>query len=114
MTRMIIDYPGHAYRIPELDGDKLQLIQFVQRKPHHEPKPGILIQDLLRVCIDRVKVLNEEVQAEENIQVLYHLRMAMVAQETRALRRKVELGKLYPEELDCGEDGHFKLVWSAE
>lgn len=112
--RMIIDYPGHRYRIPNLDGDKLQIIEFVQREPHHEPRPGIIIQDLLRICIDRVKTLNEEVQASENEQVLFHLRMAMVYQETRALRRKVELRKIYPEELACGEDGHFKLSWSEE
>lgn len=111
MNRIRIVEPGHVYLIQNLDGDGEQQIGFVQRPPYHEPAAGILIQDLLRISIDRVKVLETEVSAEENIKVLYHLRQALLWQELRALRRKVDLGKLLAiENLDLGEDGHFKLV----
>lgn len=112
MERILIMPPeGHRYRIDDLDGTSQQEIQFVQRGPRHEPKAGILIQDLLRICIHRVQVLNNEVEAPENKLVLHHLRQALVCQESRALRRKGELGKIkFPELLETGPDGHFKLA----
>lgn len=106
--RINCSYPGHTYRISNLDGAGTQVIQFVARPPHHEPEPGILIQDLIRICIDRVEVLNRESAAPENEHVLTALRAALLWQELRALRRKFMLGKLTElENIPTGEDGHF-------
>lgn len=102
---------GHRYQIDELDGDGMQTIQFVQRAPLHEPKPGILIQDLLRVIIHRIQVLDNELPAAENKESIHLLRRVLGNQEARALRRKIELGKWpAPELIPTGEDGHFKLA----
>ncbi len=82
---MKILYPGHSYLLPNQDGSGEQRIDFVRRKPHHEPVPGILNQQLLRVLIDRVGVLNAEKPWEGNARILMHLRLAIAEHECRAL-----------------------------
>ncbi len=107
---MKILYPGHSYLLPNQDGSGEQRIDFVRRKPHHEPVPGILNQQLLRVLIDRVGVLNAEKPWEGNARILMHLRLAIAEHECRALIRHVEDGKLLPEQLPTGHDGHFRFT----
>lgn len=54
-------YLGHTYELDHLDGDGKSTLQFVQRKPHHEPKEGVTNQEVIRAIIARVKVLDAEV-----------------------------------------------------
>lgn len=101
-------YPGHRYELTRYDGEGVEVLQFVQRRPLHKPFPGTINQEVLRVLIDRVEVLDSEIPWEGNREILYHLRMALVLHECRALRRKVETGKLkFPEKLSTAHDGHF-------
>src|SRR4051794_17180616 len=97
---------GHLYELSHLDGDGAQRLQFVDRN-HGQDAEGTFNQEVLRVLIDRVKFLDAEVAWEGNEQILHHLRMALVLHEARALYRKVEKGKLLPESLPVGSDGHF-------
>ena len=54
-----------------------------------------------------VKFLNEEMRWEGNEQIIHHLRMALVLHEARHLERLTERGKINPEEMPVGKDGHF-------
>jgi hypothetical protein len=113
----VID-PGHSYLLSNIPPDtkttyppvlKGQIIEFVKRFRGDDNHEGTLNQELLRVLIDRVKFLDKEVPWEGNKEILYHLRMALVLHESRALFRKVEKGDLLPEEVVISNDGHFKL-----
>lgn len=98
--------PGHKYTLKQLDGNSYEHLNFVNRG-HGCDEAGTNNQEVLRVLIDRVKFLNEEVQWEGNEQIIHHLRMALVLHEARHLERLTERGKINPEELPVGEDGHF-------
>lgn len=101
MDRIIIELPhGHRYTIFNLDGDGQQTIQFVQRAPLHEPVEGILIQDLLRICIHRLQVLDHEKPWSGNKDTIQDLRVCLARQEARALIEGVKKQKI----------GHFELL----
>ena len=91
----IID-PGHLYALDSLDGDCPQRIQFVKRFRGTENRPGTYNQDILRVLVDRVHRLEEEAPWAGNLEILRHLRMALVLHEARALCRKVEKRSIVP------------------
>ena len=98
--------PGHLYELDHLDGDRKQQLRFVDRG-HGTNYQGTYNQEVLRVLIDRVQFLHAEQPWILNEQIIYHLRMALVLHEARALGRKVEKGQLLPEQLPVGRDGHF-------
>lgn len=102
--------PGHHYHLPHLDGDGFTCLQFVQRPPFHASVEGIIMQQLQRICIDRVQVLDTEEGWEDNQKIIEHARAILVLLETRALAVKVKKGKLRPEEVETSpHDGHFLL-----
>lgn len=43
------------------------------------------------------------------MQIVYHLRMALVLHEARALERQTEKGEIIPEYMEVGSNGHLKL-----
>ena len=101
---------GHEYVLDHLDGNDHEVLTFVNRG-HGVDKEGTNNQEVIRVLIDRVKFLEEEVHWDGNEEIIQHLRMALVLHEARHLSRMVEKGKLEnPEELPVGENGHFKLI----
>lgn len=102
--------PGHTYELDHLDGDGKTILQFVSRAPLHEPKEGVINQEVLRALIDRVYVLDAEVPWEGNQQIIHHLRMALALHEARAFLRHVEKGYVQPELLPVGSDGHIQIV----
>jgi hypothetical protein len=105
---LVIVKAGHKYAIPHLDGTGETVIQFVQRKPFHEPVEGILIQDLLRIIINRLQVLDREKPFPLNADSIHDLRVILARQEARALIEAVKNGKLtHPELLRVAENGHF-------
>lgn len=106
---MKVYYPGHRYRLEHLDGNGGTLLNFVQRKPHHDPREGVTNQEVLRVLIDRVLVLDSELPWEGNKKILKHLRLALVLHESRAIERKVEKDEMCPEKIRLDVDGHFAL-----
>lgn len=108
---MKVIYPGHLYMLSQLDakGGEFQPLQFVQRAPLHPPVPGTTNQEVLRVLIDRIKVLDAEVPWEGNQQILFHLRSAIALHESRAILRHIEKHGMEIEKAQLGDDGHLKL-----
>lgn len=106
--------PGHCYLLDHLDGNNKTLLQFVQRKPLHEPVEGVTNQEVLRAVIDRVKFLDKEVPWHGNADILYHLRAAIGLHEARAIERHIEKRQLAVENVELDSDGHFKLYYKDE
>lgn len=104
--------PGHVYILDALDNSKLspfeQHLHFVNREPGHE-HPGTQTQDVLRCLIDRTYHCDGCLPDDLNASIIFHLRMALVCHEMRALRRKAEKGIYAPEDVKTGPDGHFAL-----
>lgn len=104
---MEVVIPGHSYILDHLDGDGNELLEFVNRG-HDRDAPGTNNQEVLRVLINRVKFLNDELPWEGNEQILHHLRMAFVLHESRHLEQLVKRDELKPELAPIGKDGHFR------
>lgn len=109
MARVKVLEKGHIYELPNLDGNGIQKIEFVNREDGTEHE-GIQSQQLLAVLIDRTRHCDDCLRWEGNDQIIHHLRMALVLHEARALLRKTEKGQLKPEEINVGEDGHFIVL----
>ena len=109
-TMRVIE-PGHIYELSSLDGELEQHLTFVAREPeNNRVHPGTQTQDVLRCLIDRTKHCDECIRWEGNDEIIYHLRMALVLHEARALERKTLKGYIQPEHVAIGEDGHFTLT----
>jgi|SRR5215831_20903930 len=110
---MKIIEPGHIYELHELDllanPAPPQKLTFVNREPGHE-HPGTQTQEVLRALIDRTMHCDNCLRWPGNDLIIYHLRMALVLHEARALERKVEKGQIHPENIRTNPaDGHFEL-----
>ena len=119
----VID-PGHIYEMSIIDSNPIffQSITFVKRDnpPEKYPGneghyPGVIIQEVLRVLIDRVKYLDNQVPAPENYDILIHLREAFWDLERRAHRRHGSairvLSKHIEEYEPCQTCGHIFCTW---
>ena len=110
---------GHVYRpaVRVLEGDRKQeldktihnqTIVFINKQPGQE-HDGTTTQEVIRILLDRTRHCANCMPHPNNERIIYHLRMALVLHEARALERKTEKGDIMPEYLATGEDGHFKL-----
>jgi hypothetical protein len=111
---MLISEPGHIYQLHQLDlksDDPLtQNLTFVNREPGTE-HGGTQTQEVLRALIDRTMHCDNCLRWEGNDEIIYHLRMALVLHEARALIRKTEKGYIAPEQITTSvSDGHFRLT----
>lgn len=116
---MKIIEPGHIYKLHVLDrpvvkeGDSdgvNDTLVFVNREPGSE-HPGYQTQEVLRALIDRTMHCDNCLRWEGNDLIIYHLRMALVLHEARALLRKTEKGIITPENIvTSAKDGHFSLT----
>ncbi|MEE8599347.1 MAG: hypothetical protein V3S69_07590 [Dehalococcoidales bacterium] len=101
---------GHVYELDHLDGDKREVLHFVNREGdaqyHH---PGTQTQEVLRALIDRTQHCDSCLRWAGNDDIIFHLRMALTLHEMRALQRGVEKGELRPESIPVGKNGHFVL-----
>ena len=87
----VID-PGHLYELDSYDGEDHQWLMFFKREGSKYPgnvgiNPGTNIQDVLRVLIDRVQYLNNQVPCSQNLRVLSALRVSIIFLEERAAER---------------------------
>lgn len=99
---------GHLYELESFDGGQSQRIQFITKFRGAQNCGGTINQELLRVLIDRVFVLNKEKPWELNAEIIRCLRRALVLHEARALIRKVEKNEIEVESIKFSEvDGHF-------
>lgn len=104
---MRIIAPGHKYALKNMDGGGEQVLTFVRRIPKEDAHRGVLLQEVIRVLIDRVFFLYGQVPCDEDTQILTKLRECLVLLETRASRRSIE-HILYPEcEPTCEQCGHM-------
>lgn len=87
--------PGHVYALTCLDSpgvDRKVMLTFVKREGEGYPGneghfPGTTTQEVLRALIDRTKYVNNQIYDQRNMQVLYHLRCAILELELRAAKR---------------------------
>jgi hypothetical protein len=115
----IID-PGHAYGMEILDYpcSAWQTLYFVKREGPGYPgnighRHGVIIQEVLRCCIDRIKYLEKKISHPLNEDVLKDLRDALFLLECRAADRHGaslilsawDLENI--ETLPVGENGHL-------
>ncbi len=86
--------PGHIYELPHLESLGHELLTFIRRSSraiqHPTEHEGTNVQEVLRVLIDRTQYLDNIIDAVENDDAVYHLRMALLCYEGRAFRRKVD------------------------
>lgn len=113
---MEVIFPGHRYILDRLDekfidsSEPSQVIQFVDRGHGHDTA-GVTCQEVIRVLIDRVKFLEDELHWDRNKEIIYHLRKSLLLFEIRALERKLEKGEIAPEKFIINpEDGHFEIL----
>jgi len=114
---MKIIEPGHIYELdwlgePNVLQKKLYMglgaakrLYFVNRED--KPHPGTQTQEVLRALIDRTMHCDNCLRWPGNDGIIYHLRMALVLHEIRALGRKMEKHSIWPELVKTGMDGHF-------
>lgn len=106
---------GHIYeaatRTPEgfFDEPAAQKITFVNKQNGQEHS-GTTTQEIIRVLLDRTRHCANCMPHPVNERIIYHLRMALVLHEARALERKTEKGEFAPEYLGVGGDGHLLLA----
>lgn len=117
--------PGHDYTLANYDGEAFELDQrIVFMKRHGEGFPGNLgtnsgtnCQEVIRVLIDRVKYLDNQIHSDKNDIVLECLRAALTCFEIRAAERhgidrtQVVLPACLPEEIQtCKVCGHWENI----
>lgn len=103
---------GHIYKLAHIDGKGIQTLTFVNREPGTEHE-GTQTQEVLRALIDRTMHCDSCLRWPGNDDIIYHLRMALVLHEMRALQRKVEKGRLEPELIHVERgDGHFRMRYA--
>lgn len=112
--------PGHIYELDHLDGKNKSRLTFVNRES--APHEGTQTQEVLRANIDSIECLIDRtnhcdacLRWEGNDRIIKamseaqrQLRLALLIHEERALERKLDKGKLKPEEVAVGTDGHFQ------
>lgn len=106
---------GHIYqpvnRKERSSGTELpdQTITFIN-KEHGREHDGTTTQEVIRILIDRTRHCANCMPHPNNERIVYHLRMALVLHEARALERKVEKDYFQVEYLETGEDGHLQVT----
>ena len=83
--------PGHIYGMKVIDGQGNMPLTFVKRDDPPEKYPGneghhcgVIIQEVLRVLIDRVKYLDNQIPSSGNMRVISDFRHAFLELEVRA------------------------------
>lgn len=106
---MQVHEKGHIYT---LDNNNMQgqaqTLMFVNKEPGSEHE-GTTTQEVLRALIDRTRHCNNCMPHPNNERIVYHLRMALVLHEARALERRTEKGEIRPEYLPTKDGGHILL-----
>jgi len=103
--------PGHLYEVKLLDTKAfpylIQRIQFVKREGKNYPgnkntQPGTTTQELLRVCCDRLRYVNNQKPHVETIRALRFCQEAIMALENRAAEIYGRNQFIYPEDTEFG------------
>lgn len=117
---------GHIYQLAEVqtnqtDQSKIDFnpesantIRFVNNEGPINFYNGTQTQEILRVLIDRTMHCDNCLRWPTNDKIIFHLRMALVLHEARALERKTEKGLILPEQIMLNSDGHYFINSSAD
>ena len=120
---MKVDDPGHGYIVDNYDSNfnSEQIIYFMKRIGENYPgnfgpgHPGTNCQELIRVIIDRVKYLDNQIPSWHNKEVLKDLRHALLMFEDRAADRRSQKIVLSPRQEQnieqipaCRKCGHIQ------
>ncbi len=97
------EFPLASMQVPD------QTITFINKEPGRE-HDGTTTQEVIRILIDRTRHCANCMPHPNNERIVYHLRMALILHEARALERKVEKGYFRPEYLETGNDGHLQVT----
>lgn len=90
---MKVTDPGHEYEVDTYDGDgSTMTIGFMKREGVGYPGnvghyPGTNLQEILRVCIDRLEYLDNQIACNKNKKILMKLRSCIGMLESRAAKR---------------------------
>lgn len=109
---------GHVYEpVNRTEGGQSvpmgeQTITFINKEEGRE-HDGTTTQEVIRILIDRTRHCANCMPHPNNERIVYHLRMALVLHEARALERKTEKGYFAPEYLETGNDGYLKVIQNA-
>jgi len=104
---------GHYYELENLDGSQFNTIKFVNRG-HGNDHEGTNNQEVLRVLIDRVSFLDNELPWHGNKEIIMHLRKALILHEARHLERMVDRS-IAVDKIPVNEtNGHFELNYKNE
>lgn len=104
---------GHIYELNCIAPDSVVVrpepirLVFVNRESM--PHAGTQTQEVLRSLIDRTMHCDNCLRWPTNDKIIFHLRMALILHEARALERKAEKGLIEPENIITETDGHFAL-----
>lgn len=84
---------GHFYGLDVFDGDDVESIRFMKRTgttyPGNETSyAGTNCQEVIRVLIDRIKYVQNQIYCPQNTTILQHLRMSLLLFEQRAAERR--------------------------
>jgi hypothetical protein len=99
---------GHRYELDHRDGEGKTTVQYVNKEPGQECE-GVIQQEVLRMMLDRNRYCTACQPNAVSKRIEYHLQMALVLHEMRALERKVQKGEIMPEYIETGADGHFLI-----
>lgn len=99
---------GHRYQLAHQTGGGAEEFQFVCKEAGREAA-GTTTQEVLRALIDRTRHCNNCLPHPNNERIIYHLRMALVLHEARAMERRAEKGDFRPEDIHVGPAGHYRL-----
>lgn len=115
---MIVIDPGHRYVVYELDGSTSNdVIQFVKREGPNYPgnmdiSPGTIMQECLRVCIDRGKYVNSQIFSWFTWLGIWAMRVSLWCFEWRAAIRHHRLLLITRLDIEnepiCMDCGHIK------
>lgn len=110
---------GHRYKLLALDGHLDQVLTFVKRFDPSDPSkfpgntsayPGTTLQSVIRVLLDRVNYLQNQIPHQNNLAVSNYLRRALWLLEDRAAERHGYGFECRVEDMDtmlvCSHCGH--------
>jgi hypothetical protein len=115
--------PGHRYELIHLDGNDHEILTFVKREGNDYPGnighyPGTNMQEVLRVLIDRLRYVNNQIHDNRNLLAIEHLQDAIYLLEERAAARHHRLVTFEVEGIEllptCPKCGHIGCTESED
>jgi len=105
---MLVKVRGHEYVLDQIGDEQKQIIRFVNKEPGME-RPGITMQELCRVGVQRTMYCHNCLPHRVNFDIVWHFRQIIALHEARAIEQQVAKGYFTPEDISLHTNGHFDL-----